>query len=880
MEQARDSGQPVASGKVTLVQEIDESLQPGFLIYVPTYRGGEIPETVEGRRQNLLGFIYSPFRADDLFAGIFGGADPKLVEFEVFDGDSSSAPTRIFQSDHLARARPNAPAPRFERTASLTVAGRLWTLRLSSGSYLERTSGRTMIPFMAGSGILVSLVLFATARSQARAHALAELHFRSAQAELAERKRAEVALRHSREQLQLVTDALPVLVSYIDCDHRYRFNNRTYESWFGLAPEAVSGRTMSEVLGAAAYSRLLPYVDQALKGRNVTFEAWVPYEHGSRYIQASYIPHLRPDGQAAGFVVLVSDITQRKKDEDAARFLAQAGDALSQSLDYEETLSSVARLAVPSIADWCDIDMLTPGGTIERLILVHSDPAKVSAAQVLRERYPLDPNSPHGIPKVIRTGTAELVPVISDAILSEVALGPEHLRLIQALGLKSAMLVPIKARGRIYGAISFALSESDRCFTVEDLGVAEELAVRVGLAVDNALLYRAAQQEIAERELAARALRESEERFRLMVERAQDIAIFMLDRQARISSWNPGAQRILGHEESEVLGQPGDIIFTQTDRDHGIPEEEIRIALETGQALSERWHVRRDGSRFWASGAMIALRDENLELRGFARIMRDVTERKRAEEAIQRLNEELERRVERRTASLRDSHEQLEAFTYTVAHDLRAPLRAMQGFSQALIEDYRSQLDGTAMDYLGRIVTASQRMDALIQDLLAYSRISRTELTFEPVSLERTMERIRPIFAEEIGAKGATLEIRSPLPEVYGHSATVEHILTNLIGNALKFVAPGTAPHVSVWADRRAGRVRVWVEDNGIGIAPQYQERIFKDFERLHGPDHYPGTGIGLAIVRKGIERMNGTAGLESDERKGSRFWFELSEVR
>ncbi len=247
-----------------------------------------------------------------------------------------------------------------------------------------------------------------------------------------------------------------------------------------------------------------------------------------------------------------------------------------------------------------------------------------------------------------------------------------------------------------------------------------------------------------------------------------------------------------------------------------------------------------------------------------------------AQTALHDLTHKLEQRVTERTAQLAETNAELESFSYTVSHDLRAPLRAVQGLAQALQEDYADALDTMGRDYTRRLIAAAERMDALILDLLAYSRLTRADLTAEAVNLANVVQRAREQLATDIDNCKATIKVKKSLPAVTAHPATLLQVVTNLIANAIKFVAPGVRPRVNIRSEHYGHKVRLWVEDNGIGIEPEHQERIFRVFERLHGIESYPGTGIGLAIIRKGMERMNGTAGVESALGQGSRFWIEL----
>lgn len=248
----------------------------------------------------------------------------------------------------------------------------------------------------------------------------------------------------------------------------------------------------------------------------------------------------------------------------------------------------------------------------------------------------------------------------------------------------------------------------------------------------------------------------------------------------------------------------------------------------------------------------------------------------RLHEQLERSAEELSERVVERTAELAERNAELDAFAYTVSHDLRAPLRAMRGFGQALLEDYGGVLDAEGRDYAERIVGAAGRLDTLISDLLAYSRLTRAELAPGRVALAAVVAQVLRERSAELEAAGAAVEIESTLPDVTAHGGTLAHVLGDLVGNAVKFVRAGVDPRVRLRAESRGGAVRLWVEDNGIGIEPEHLERIFRPFERLHGRESYPGTGIGLAIVSKGVERMGGSVGVESAPGEGSRFWLEL----
>jgi PAS domain S-box-containing protein len=274
------------------------------------------------------------------------------------------------------------------------------------------------------------------------------------------------------------------------------------------------------------------------------------------------------------------------------------------------------------------------------------------------------------------------------------------------------------------------------------------------------------------------------------------------------------------------------------------------------------------------------VKDEAGRVLGAGAVVLDITARKDAERALRDLAATLERRVEERTRELQEANEELDAFAYTISHDLRAPLRAMEGFARILLDDYAAALDDDGRRYARRIVDAAARMEALIQDLLAYSRLSRAEVELRPTDLDGAVGQALAALREGDAGRRARVEVAGrPLPRVLANATVLGQALANLLANAAKFVPPGADPEIRVAAETREGgrRVRLWVEDRGIGVAPEHRERVFRVFERLHGQEAYPGTGIGLAIVRKAAERMGGAAGLEPGPGgRGSRFWIEL----
>jgi PAS domain S-box-containing protein len=349
-----------------------------------------------------------------------------------------------------------------------------------------------------------------------------------------------------------------------------------------------------------------------------------------------------------------------------------------------------------------------------------------------------------------------------------------------------------------------------------------------------------------------------------------------------ITSWNAAAERMFGYTAQEIIGQP--ILRIIPPALHH-EEKEILRRIRNGEPIKHYETVRmtKDGRALDVSLTISPVRDGAGRIIGASKIIRDETEQKRMERGLQEAHEllasrarHLENLVEQRTAKLNEAVQELEAFSYSIAHDMRAPLRAMQGFSQILIDERGGQLDDEGKSYLERISSAAHRLDQLIQDVLDYTRVVRSDIPLSAVNAEILLREIIETYPN---LQGAEFEIAKPLPIVQANRAALTQVFSNLLGNAVKFVKPGVKPRVSVRSGpvpQDRSMVRYWFEDNGIGLETKANLRIFQMFQRLNRPELYEGTGIGLAIVRKAVERMGGKVGVESELGKGSRFWVDL----
>jgi PAS domain S-box-containing protein len=386
---------------------------------------------------------------------------------------------------------------------------------------------------------------------------------------------------------------------------------------------------------------------------------------------------------------------------------------------------------------------------------------------------------------------------------------------------------------------------------------------------------------ITDRRRAEAALRESEELFRAVADNIPQLA-WMTDAAGEMLWFNKRWSDYTGLE-TESMRVDGWAAVHHPEHRERVREGWLR-ALANGISWEDTFPLRgRDGEYRWFLSRAFPIRDSNGKITRWFGTNTDITRLRETEQALKHAHEELERRaqdlektVAERTLSLQATVHELEAFSYSLSHDMRAPLRAMKGFSEILQDEYAERLGEQGRGYLKRISAAAGRLDQLIQDVLSYSRITRENIVLVPTDVEAIVRQLideNPI----LHPPKAEVAVVTPMRCVLAHEAYLMQVLSNLVYNAVKFVSPGTLPRVKLWTEDRGDRVRLYVQDNGIGIPEEAHARIFGMFERFHDARQFEGTGIGLTIVKKAMERMGGSVGLSSEVGRGSTFWIELA---
>ncbi len=360
-------------------------------------------------------------------------------------------------------------------------------------------------------------------------------------------------------------------------------------------------------------------------------------------------------------------------------------------------------------------------------------------------------------------------------------------------------------------------------------------------------------------------LNEIERKFILMVQNVKDYAFFMLDTKGYIKSWNDGARRIKGYTAAEVIGKHISIFYMDEDRKNNVPNHYLEMAEKLGHYETEGKRVRKNGTTFWANITITAIYDENKKLTGFSKLTKDITEMRNAKLALEQKAMELER-----------SNSELEQFAYVASHDLQEPLRTISSYVQLLSSRYKDKLDDEANEFIDFAVEGSKRMKQLITSLLEYSRVNKSQV-FEHINLIELLENVKEDMNEQIQESGAIIKYDVP-PEIYGDEILLSQLFQNLLVNAIKFRSD-KKPEIEIVGKKDTGFCLFSIKDNGIGISPEYFGKIFVIFQRLHKRESYSGSGIGLSICKKIVERHGGKIWVESEPGKGSIFYFTIKEA-
>jgi PAS domain S-box-containing protein len=513
-------------------------------------------------------------------------------------------------------------------------------------------------------------------------------------------------------------------------------------------------------------------------------------------------------------------------------FLAEASTLLATSLDYESTLRAVARLAVPHLADWCVVDVAVENSQLERIAVAHIDPDKIGLVAELERRWPPQETDPIGPYAVVRSGTPELAPAIPEEMLVRTAHDDEHLAVVRDLGIGSYMCVPMWGRDRVLGALTFVTAESERSYTEADLALAEELARRAAVAVENAMLYR----QVEERARAARVLD------------AVGDGVFLIDSRGIIGLWNPAAEAITGLKVEDVVGRQAAEAVSGWETI--APRVPVVSEVDRAVARAETVPLELGGRELWLSISGVGFAD------GTVYAFRDLTQ--------DRVLEELKAE-----------------FVSTVSHELRTPLAAVYGAAMTLSRpDFAADAE-QRNQLLGVIVSEAERLATIVNDILWASRLDAESMRFSIQSCDAEALAQGVIDAANAHRPpNVELVLRSSdeLPRVAGDPDKIRQVMANLLDNAVKYSPDGGRIEVELTAG--SASVRFAVHDKGLGVPPPEQRRIFEKFYRLD-PNltrGVGGTGLGLYICRELVHRMNGRLWVVSPraDGEGSTFAFEL----
>jgi PAS domain S-box-containing protein len=698
--------------------------------------------------------------------------------------------------------------------------------------------------------------------------------------------------------LQLIVDSVPGLVSYVDRDFCFLFANRRYAEWFRRPQNDFVGKHVSEVLGTDGFLSVRPYLERAFSGETASFDRYQKYANGPpRYVRTSLVPDRAAGGYVKGVVILVEDITDRKRAEDAEKELERQLTLLieaSGSLLASPISADVLRTVLDLAKRFIEADAYS-------VWRKHGDVWHIAASDGLSATY-------SGSAAGAGTAMASRLPIVTEDVEKDPFLESRR-EAHKAEGIQSLITVPLQIHSEIGGTLVFYYRNRHR-FTTLETRVASALGNLAAAAIESADLYQ--------RQSELRQIAESNEQRAAFLAEAGQILSSSLDFDRTLAALvDLAVPRFADVAAVEVLAPSGEtrrvalkhcnpskLDFVKDFRRRFPPlgDDIMHTAVQTGQSIliehiPDEVLVQRARSPehlealryFGVRSVIFAPLIVNNHKFGLLSFVITTESDRRYTQADLKFAEELARRaatamdnarlfaesneaqnaLRHSNAELSRANEDLNQFAYSASHDLQEPLRMLVIYSQLLSRNYKSLLNGQAAEYLGFIVEGAKRMEMLLSDLLAYMQaVNIAQPPPNAVNTNVALKRVLETLAMSISESGAVVDCEE-LPPLAVQEFHLIQLFQNLISNAIKYRSD-QPPHIRITCRRDSSNWKICVTDNGIGIPPEYRDQVFKVFKRLHEKDKYPGTGIGLAICQKIVERYGGAIWIESGEGSGS----------
>lgn len=867
MSRARDENKEVVSGKVKLIQETGKDVQAGFLMYVPVYRNNIPHETLEQRRANLLGWIYSPFRIDDLMSGILGkqfGEVMEAFDLKIYDGGRASAEGLMYDTSKTKQSFAISPHSVFQSTRTINVGGRDWTITVSSLPGFESGLKSDRARFILVAGIAVSMLLAWVVWLL--------INGRSRALELAGRMTRELSESETRlkELFEHMSSGVAVFKAVPD-DRNFIITafNRAAERIDKVQREDLIGKNVLDVFPEAAECGLIEVLRRVWSSGVAEHFPISLHQDGRITGWRENQVYKLPDGSV---VVIYDDVTERKQAElalQASEYQTQqlldnlpAGVVVHEPDCSIRYINSVARAFFKSksgttsgrvIPEFVSRFLREDGSTMPADELPER---KVLADGLLLKNYVVGVELNEG--EEVRWALVNAYPdVDSNGAIRQV--------IVSFVDITSRKKTEISLTNlnRFYSVLSrvneaiIRTSERDDLFekicriTVED---GEYIMAWIGMVDEDKgeifpvacwghevgyLNYLQSVGVLGFNGPTGQAIKNGE--FRI----SQNVAA-----DCNMAPWRQ-EMLVRGYHSSAAFP------FRLGDKVVGA------IALYASQPDA------------FDADVVNLLNDLSADISFALGALNQQERRQAAEERLRQLNEELEQRVMERTGQLEAANKELEAFSYSVSHDLRAPLRSIDGFSELLEKGYAERLDATGRHYLGRVRRASNRMGELIDDLLELARVTRAELRKESVDLSRLVQIMSREMQEAVPQRQVEWHIQDGIV-IQADSRLIKVVLENLLGNAWKFTTYQTTPRIEFGMIERENEKIIFIRDNGAGFDIQYVSKLFGAFQRLHKADEFEGTGIGLATVQRIIHRHGGRVWAEGQTGVGATFYFAI----